>query len=325
MPCYNSAAYLDEAIRSILCQTMDNLELIIVDDCSRDDSLVIARSYQVKDQRLSVITLEKNSGAAVARNTGLRVARGDWLGILDSDDIAMPQRFEEQLRVADHEKEVVLIGSNSETIDKIGNRIKMHKYPTAPKALVRRLVTIGAFPPHSSMLYRADVVKGVAGFNRRYTVAEDYDLWLRLSALGKIASVDNLLVKIRKHKRNISNSGQGMLQHKYAMAACTCHYLRQHNSPDPSTTEDETTWQEFLTWVEKRMTEEYVFQKRKAWADARELYFGAGSRIAGGVLCGMSLIQSWHLFSLLWEKHFGSSLPQMLAQEWISGSRGTLQ
>jgi glycosyltransferase involved in cell wall biosynthesis len=320
MACHNTSAYLEEAVSSVLSQTLGDLELIIVDDCSTDDSLEIAQRYQMQDIRVSILSLPVNSGPAIARNAGILAARGNWLGILDSDDVAMPYRFEDQMRLADDYKDLVMIGSSSVSIDEKGFVISGNKYPTRHPELVKNLYTLRKFPPHSSMVYRKNVVEKLTAFNRRYAHSEDYDLWLRLSEIGKIASIDKPLVKIRKHEQNISNLRGGMLQTLMGCAALTCHFLRIHNCPDPSTHSDEVAWKGFLEWLERRLIEEGIFEKRKAWADARADYFARGNRMISAFCFGARLLQSGHSTSLVREKFFGSSLPEHLAREWTKRS-----
>ena len=316
----NSSAYLDEAISSVLGQMLGDLELILIDDRSTDNTLEIAKLYQVQDDRVSVLSLPVNSGPATARNAGIQAARGEWLGILDSDDVAMPSRFEEQMRLADSDNGLIMIGSSSMSIDANGHAIKGHKYPTSHSDLVKRLAFMKAFPPHSSLMYKKDVVVRLSAFNPRYVPSEDYDLWLRLSEIGKVASVDKPLVKIRKHEQNISNSEGGMLQTRLGFAASVCHFLRIHGCPDPSTTNDEGGWLEFLTWIERQLIEEGAFERRKAWADARADCFATENGLASALRYGLRILQSGHARALLWEKVFGSSLPQRLARDWIKQS-----
>jgi glycosyltransferase involved in cell wall biosynthesis len=320
MACHNSSAYLDEAVSSILNQTLGDLELILIDDFSSDNTIEIAKRYQLQDARVSVLSLTSNFGPATARNAGIRIAKGEWLGILDSDDVAMSTRFEEQMRIAESDKGLVIIGSNSISIDKNGDVIKNHNYPIRHQELVKRLYSIQAFPPHSSIVYRRDIVEKLSAFNPKYMFSEDFDLWLRLSEIGKVASIDKLLVKIRKHEYNISNSKGGMLQLLFGSTALICHFLRAHKFPDPSSGSDEAAWKGFLEWIERRMTEEGVFEKRKVWADARAEYFERNNRMNGALHFGTRLLKSGHAAELMWEKAFGSSLPERLAREWMGRS-----
>ena len=97
MPSYNAAAFQDAAIASVAGQTMENWELIIIDDCSRDGSFEIACRWQDRDSRITAIRNEVNSGVAKTRNRGIEMARGQYIAFLDSDDIWLPEKLERQL------------------------------------------------------------------------------------------------------------------------------------------------------------------------------------------------------------------------------------
>lgn len=321
MACHNSAAYLEEAVSSVLRQAFRDLELILIDDGSTDRTAEIAEQFQSEDSRVFIIVLPVKSGVAAARNAGIQAARGRWLGILDSDDVAVPSRFEDQLELADRNHNLVLIGSNSISIDAEGNAIKEHGYPTDHETLVKRLYSMRAFMPHSSMMYRRDAVDKLKGFNAGYAQAEDHDLWLRLSEVGTFASIDRPLVKIRKHEKNMTNVEGGRQQLKYAHAGVICHFLRALGEPDPASILDEGVWQVFLDWTERRLIEEGVFDRRTAWADARSAFFSKKTKLTGA-LCFCSLIlRSGHARAALVEKYRGSSVPMRLALEWVEESK----
>lgn len=97
-PLYNCADFLEQTIQSVISQTYQNWELIMVDDCSQDDSLLIAKQYAEKDKRIKVIKLDKNSGAAVARNTAIAEANGRYIAFLDSDDLWLSKKLELQIK-----------------------------------------------------------------------------------------------------------------------------------------------------------------------------------------------------------------------------------
>lgn len=96
-PLYNSSDYIEETIQSVLAQTYSCWEMIVVDDCSKDKSLAIVKSYIQKDSRIKIIQLEKNSGAAVARNAAIESATGRFIAFLDSDDLWHPKKLENQI------------------------------------------------------------------------------------------------------------------------------------------------------------------------------------------------------------------------------------
>ncbi len=316
MACHNSASFLDEAIASVLNQTLRDLELILVDDSSTDNSLEIARSYEEQDDRVSVLSAPASSGPGPARNAGISVARGEWLAILDSDDVALPSRFADQMQMAKSEPNLVLIGSNSIMIDENGRALREHVFPTNHRQLAKRLRTYRGFPPHSSIVYRGDIVRRLAAFDAKYFQSEDRDLWLRLSEVGKLASVNKPLAKIRKHKGNVSNLDGGKVALRLAYAAIICHFLRRHGSPDPSATGDQAQWQAFLAWVEKRMAEEGVFERHETKGEIRLAYLATDNRLLGALRLGAQLLRSGSAPALIRDEIRGTRFPKRLADEW---------
>ena len=97
MPTYNCGKFIGGTIESIINQTYPNWELIVVDDCSKDDTEKVMRKY-LKDKRINYIKLEKNSGAAVARTESMKRAKGNYMAFLDSDDLWYPEKLEKQLK-----------------------------------------------------------------------------------------------------------------------------------------------------------------------------------------------------------------------------------
>ena len=121
MPLYNCEKYVEESILSVINQTYSNWELIICDDCSTDSSYSIAKNYAEKDKRIKVLHNEMNSGSAVARNNALDVATGDYVGLLDSDDMYDPSFIEKQLEFIGEDKQFVFcsfrrLAANSTTV-----------------------------------------------------------------------------------------------------------------------------------------------------------------------------------------------------------------
>lgn len=97
-PTYNCGKYIVETIKSVLAQTYQHWELLIVDDCSRDDTINIALGFQEKDRRIKIFQNPTNMGAAVSRNIALRCAKGRWIAFLDSDDLWEPEKIERQIK-----------------------------------------------------------------------------------------------------------------------------------------------------------------------------------------------------------------------------------
>ena len=316
MSCYNACRWLDEAIESVLCQTYENFELIAIDDGSTDNTLSIIRSYAEKDSRIVPVT-KSNSGLADSLNVGIKRASGTWIARLDADDLCMPHRLQEQIRYAEEHPEVILLGSGFVEIDDTGSSIRNHLYPQDHAGLVERLERGGGFFPHSSAFYRTDLVRELGCYNTRFRRAEDWRLWLNFSLRGALASVPDRLVCIRKHADQISLDNSGRSQLRDAVAATVCHFLCKAGEPDPSELDDLLAWNSFLCWVEHRMDELKVFEKRADWIDARAAFFASGNRLEGVYNLAAMLLTSGHASALLLEKIFGSSLSSRLADEWL--------
>lgn len=314
MSCFNAAAFITEAIESILNQTFADFELILIDDGSTDETLDIIKQYELKDSRIIVIQKE-NTGQTDSLNVGIQAAIGKWIARLDADDIALPTRLERQLAYVESTPNIVLLGTGCIEINASGYPIKKYYYPGKHSRLVKRLYLNKAFPPHSSFLCRADVVKRICGYNTRFRCFQDKDLWLRLVEQGEIACLDKPLVKIRKHSNNISrNVGLSNLE---GTVALVCHFLRIHGVADPSAFNDDADWLTFTEWIIKRLKQEKVFERQQEWTQMRQAYYSAGNKLICAWRLMIGLATSKHAFRILHEKFCGSNLALKLADEWM--------
>jgi len=262
---YNGERYIREAVDSILNQTYKDFEYVIVDNNSTDKTPAILREYAQKDRKIKIIR-EPQQGILYARNAGLKVAQGEWIAVLDADDIALPDRLECQLNLVEKNPDVILVGSGLILIDENGKFIKRYSYPSDHKSLVDRLENQKAFFAHSSAFFKRSVVSKLNGYRILY--GEDYDLWLRLSMCGEIACVPEPLIKLRvfvmSHSYVVSQESWTLSN----LAALVCHFLRKEGLADPSLAKEDE-WNKFLAQVRIRAESLSVFQKGKAM---RELY-----------------------------------------------------
>jgi glycosyltransferase involved in cell wall biosynthesis len=314
--CYNASRWLCEAIDSILGQTFEDFEFILVNDGSTDDTWDIIQDYRDRDQRIVAIK-KSNTGLTDSLNVGIMHARGAWIARLDADDLCEADRLAEQVRFVHKNPEVVLLGAGFVEIDEQGRDIKKHLYPYSHRGLVRHLERLMRFFPHSSAFFKHEIAQDSGSYNPLFRKSQDWDLWLRFAERGRIACLNNYLVRVRKYFGQISNSSVGTSQLVYGTAASTCHFLRIDGYPDPSAGSDEAAWKGFLEWMERRLMEEGVFDKRKVWADARVEYFATENGLTGAFQFGTRIWKSDHAGALVWEKFFGSSLPERLAREWM--------
>ena len=257
---YNGERYIRKAIDSVLNQTYKAFEYVIVDNNSTDNTPAILKDHAQKDRRIKII-IEPEQGILYARNAGLKVARGEWIAVLDADDIALPERLERQLNLVMENPDVVLVGSGLNLIDENGKFIKRYSYPTDHKSLLSRLENKQAFFAHSSAFFKKLVVSKLNGYRILY--GEDYDLWLRLSMCGKIACIQEPLIKLR---RSVMSHSYDVSQESYilsSLAALVCHFLRKEGIADPSLAKEEE-WSEFLALVRIKAENLNVFRKGKA-------------------------------------------------------------
>ena len=136
MPSWNTARFIAKSIQSVIDQTYQNWELLIVDDCSTDNTDEVVSPF-LKDPRVKYFHNEKNSGAALTRNKAMRIAQGEWIAFLDSDDLWSPDKLEKQVRfMEDHG--YVLSYTEYEKIDEEDNRLNIHV--TGPDVVGRRMM-----------------------------------------------------------------------------------------------------------------------------------------------------------------------------------------
>jgi len=195
LPVYNGGKYLKESIDSILNQTFNNYELIIVNDGSTDESLDIIISY--KDERIKLIN-QKNTGLSKALNNGIKLAIGKYIARMDHDDISYPERLKKQFEFMENHSEYVAIGTWANYISKDGEFLFTWKPPCKSEDLKKGLPNICPFV-HSSVMMRTDALKIVGGYKDvgRYFYQEDLLLWIDLAKKGELYNIPEALVKYR--------------------------------------------------------------------------------------------------------------------------------
>jgi glycosyltransferase involved in cell wall biosynthesis len=191
MAVYNGASVIRTTIDSILNQTLSDFEFIIVDDCSRDDTVAIIESCQ--DPRIVLIRNSSNAGQTRSLNTGLRAARGEYIARTDAGDISFPRRLEKEAAFLDRHPDVAVVGTSAIRYDEEGRIIDAVHMPVSEKAVrLRLLVTTPVV--HISVMMRKNIILQLGGYDDEYYVLADYELWARLVASGRrLANIKEVL------------------------------------------------------------------------------------------------------------------------------------
>jgi len=190
MGVWNGAPRVREAIESVLGQTLGDLELVVVDDGSTDATASILGSFG--DPRVRV-TRERRGGLTSALRSALGLARAPLVARLDADDVALPERLERQRDFLERHPEVGLLGTAAREVDGIGREVGVVRPPTEDAALRGALIRHNPFV-HSSVMMRRSALEQAGGYDPSFPVAQDYDLWMRMSRVTRMANLPEALV-----------------------------------------------------------------------------------------------------------------------------------
>jgi hypothetical protein len=218
MAVFNGEEYLSAAIESILRQTFTDFEFLVLDDGSTDSTLRILRRYAEHDRRLRVIT-RRNEGLVASLNELLGLARGDFVARMDADDVALPERFAMQVRFLRDHSEVVCVGGSVDIIDEKGRLLQTLHYPIQDEEVQEGNLSGHTAICHPAAMMRREALLRVRGYDDDFRFAEDLDLWLRLGEIGKLANLEDTVLRYRFHGASVSEQ-ESLRQLDVARAAC---------------------------------------------------------------------------------------------------------
>jgi glycosyltransferase involved in cell wall biosynthesis len=232
MSAYNAMPYLPAAVESVLGQTFTDFEFVVIDDGSADGTAEYLRS--VSDPRMRVIT-QANAGLAVALNHGIEHCRGEYIARMDADDISLPERFAHQVAFLDAHPDVGCVGTQTAPFGdlKLGGNLNL---PTEHEEIYEALATGRHGLVHPSVMMRTDLARKIGGYWSMRVVAEDYDFFLRLGEITRLACVNRVLYHMRFHMASLN--GSGMLRMRRAVDYA-CDRTRRRNAGLPEISFDQ--------------------------------------------------------------------------------------
>jgi len=201
MPAYNASKYISDAIKSVLTQTYQDFELVIVNDGSTDDTLDIVNSFT--DSRIVIIN-QNNMGVATALNTGLKHSKGTYIARFDADDLCYPERLEKQLSFLQNNPDYVLVGSDADYIlEDDGFLFHFKCIAHTHDEVMQKLYFYCPFV-HPTVMYKKECVCNAGGYPADAHNFEDYMLWIAIAKTGKLCNLPEPLIKYRLNPTSVT-------------------------------------------------------------------------------------------------------------------------
>lgn len=232
LPVRNGGVHLAEAVASVLAQTLDDFELLLIDDGSTDGAVDNLPDALASDPRL-VKLANPGRGLVAALNFGLARARAPFVARMDADDVCLHGRFRAEVDFLETHPSVALVATQVAHIDEQGRHAgHVSTFPTEPEAIARALRVQGCVIRHPSVLARREVLAQSGGYREVMTGAEDYDLWLRLAERESLANLPEVWLQYREHSGQISH-GVNLKQRFARDLAVHAARERRAGRPDP--------------------------------------------------------------------------------------------
>jgi glycosyltransferase involved in cell wall biosynthesis len=198
IPYYNREEYIDETIQSVRAQTLQPLEIIIVNDCSRESSRRFLDRYA---SVCTIVDLTRNVGLSGARNAGIKAARGEFIAFLDDDDLWLPRKLEIQRMYMEEHPECAFLHTPAWFFSQNEKESLFKQFGPGPMLLAQAL-TNGYCALIPTILARTEAVRAVNGFDEKFREVEDRDFIIRCCAAGyRVEGIEEPLVRVRRQKQ----------------------------------------------------------------------------------------------------------------------------
>lgn len=194
VPVYNAEKFIKSTLDSLLSQTFSDYEIIMVNDMSTDQSVKIINQFH--DQRIKMFYNERNMGIAYTRNRAIELSSGEYIAIMDDDDIAPPRRLEKEVQFLDQNPDIAVVAGHCRFIDEAGHMIQNRQWNVFqnPDYIKAYLLTGDAIPNGAAMVRRQFILENNILYQDGLCGAEDYQFWVECSLHGKIANLDEIML-----------------------------------------------------------------------------------------------------------------------------------
>lgn len=203
MNVYNGSSFLEDAIQSVLSQTFTNFELVIVNDGSTDQTGQILDIHKC-NSRVVIVTNPVNKGIAASKNIAIRKSKGEYIALMDADDISEPDRLQKQMDYLDSHPDIGVVGAWSRVINDKGELLSEVMRPESDSVIVLWMLLRHCAMNQPTIMLRRNLVIQAGGYNEKLSVSEDYEMWTRLASITKLSNIPEYLVRYRQHDNNIS-------------------------------------------------------------------------------------------------------------------------
>jgi len=228
---FNRPELLREAMKSVFSQDFSNFELIVVDDASPAKEIEeVVRSFS--DPRINYVKNVNNLGSAKSLNVGLKAARGEYVAILDDDDVWLSNaKIGKQVKFLDENQDCVLVGTNVVVVDAESDKEIIRTNHPFTDGELRKIIFQNNPFAHSSVMFRKKAALAAGGYDETLPRGKDYDLWLKLSKIGKISVLPDYFLKYREGSFLSGN----ILRQRYEDAKWTLEVMKRHRHDFPNT------------------------------------------------------------------------------------------
>lgn len=240
MSVHDGRPYLIQAVQSILKQTFEDFEFIIINDGSSDGSQTVLEQFAERDDRIRLLH-QTNRGLTASLNRGLELARGTYIARMDDDDISHPDRFERQVRFLENNPDVGVLGGGARVIDENGDPTDYWMPPTKHGHITWRLLFNACFT-HPSVMVRRALLQELGGYADWARCSQDHELWTRAALATRLAALPDELIQFRRSEGSITATSRDAQMNTNCRAAAQLHQALLGSAADDDIAH-------FLVWL----------------------------------------------------------------------------